>query len=1448
MFRYVNKYVIGIITFYIIWLGLLPLVLTKTVTVLCNNLSRNSGYEIRIEKPEIKLYFTPVVKFKADIFSIKDKDSSDVFNADDLSVRIRLFPLLAGKCRINSFKTANLFIKKEIKKDTVLNKNFFKKLDKTKFIFNFVEVSNFNILFQTETNNPTSFSGKEFLFNKQNRSVRLNFDSMLTSEKKSSKIFINLFLPKNSGIERTRFDIEISNLDIEPIGKFFKNFLPSHIENFKGDVNLSASKYALITTFNNVKVLYGNNIPSIIFPEKLTIKSKFNINRDEINLKSVDLNSDNINIQLSGSVRDYIGKNMPITDLRVVINSSGLENFIDIMPPFKIDEFDGTKLKKYKFFGDVIGNLSISGRLPEPNVTGNIYIDNGILIKPIPNETKGAIIKLMFTGNQVNYDVRVPAGLHKRVLVNGTQELYNIKYSDLTIKSTKNIDVKTAKDIVNPLHEIFNFLVGPLPILDITGDGDIDLAIHGTRAYPHATGTLNFYNTAVNFTNMPDLVLKDAEATLIFNDTNVVFKSDKAKLNGKDFSISGISNFNGSFDFDTLSEDQPTTELYKAMKTSTMLGDMTKILPDAEKFSGFTDLKLKIYGTVKKIEDLQFNKNAFAKGTINIKQNDIAVFGVNINNADAEIKIDGTSILADLKGYVSGSLLNIKAKVKNNIANLYFNIPKFNLNSVLSDNYAKSRNYLPFISLNGTYKGNVENFEYNKLNFTSNIIPQLNSEPIIYNFGKIDLNNGKLIIKNLDFNIKNQNNNIKADMQIENLFSKTPAQNGLIKLKFADITAVNEILGSGILPQNLNNIVKNYEFRNGTLNLNAKFVNSKLSTEGNLAGIEFNYIPLEMPVGILNGKFIIRNNNLRLQAINILADGMPLLLDGEIKDITEKQDFNLYINSKPHQEFIDKFVNKYTIYPLKIKGDIVYNMLLKGNPDNFNIETNINIAKDSFVYYYGATVGDIENAIVVSLNSVVQNKNDVRIKEFLYDKIIDSQNGKQTRLNMLKVRGGLTFLPDDIEFKDLFIKTSNPTDARIFNIIFGKPNIKQGQFTSDLKMKGKLSNPKITGDFHIVETNIPFLDTTMKNIEFLFKEKTLDIYSKGEVMGSDVIVEAVLKNKLTKPYHIEQALVSTKDMNLNRIVDKLKTNVAENEQPQDSFGNFDINSIVADKLKLHANNVILRNIHATNFEAETSLNEKRIFEIKNFMFNIAQGNLKGKYSYNLNSNDIKLDLNANKISANDITWAVFDLQNQIYGDLTGSLQLSCNGETFEKCMQTLNGNTSFNVKNGRMPKLGSLEYLLKAGNLLKGGITSLSINGVIDLISPMKTGEFSDIFGIINIKDGIADNIEITTQGNDLSLFIGGTYNFATSIADMEILGMLSRKISTMFGTIGNISVNTLFNLIPGIDLSKNSDVLANINKIPGIEISNKSFRKFIAEVKGNINGDNYVTSFRWIN
>ena len=210
--------------------------------------------------------------------------------------------------------------------------------------------------------------------------------------------------------------------------------------------------------------------------------------------------------------------------------------------------------------------------------------------------------------------------------------------------------------------------------------------------------------------------------------------------------------------------------------------------------------------------------------------------------------------------------------------------------------------------------------------------------------------------------------------------------------------------------------------------------------------------------------------------------------------------------------------------------------------------------------------------------------------------------------------------------------------------------------------------------------------------------------------------------------------------------------------------------------------------------------------------------------------------------------ALFDLKGQVYGSVNGDFKLTCTGDSQESCFKTLSGEGSFKIADGRMPKLGSLEYLLKAGNLLKGGFTGLSINSLIDLVTPLKTGDFESIYGDIHIADGIADRINIYSNGNDLNMYMNGSYNIVTSIADMKIYGSLTKNITTVFGKIKNASLNTLFNTIPGInDATERLLLQTEISKIPGIKDATNIYRIFKVDINGDINGFDYVRSFKWV-
>ena len=1448
-----NKYIITILVTYIIWILGFPLLFEKTVPVICENISHNSNYKIVVEKPRIYTNIIPVLTIKSESFLVQSKDSNISLYAQNPKLKLRILPLLSGKIHINYFESYRIDVSTKLSENTKLDKYFISKIKSSNIICDSADIKFFQIkIYQENVTYPAIYAGKSLIYQIKKRYLKFNLESTLNMNNKYSIMNIKLYIPKNYRSQNSKIDVQISNFDIEPLSIYLKNYFPVGTKIITGVIDIDANKKHISTILKNCKLINTDDAKSVIFPDILTFKTDFNLTGNSIFFENAKLQSTNIKMGLSGKIQNLLNKSMPDLNININIDKSKIEDFINFFPAFRTEDIDVYKLKKYKFFGDIMGNLAIKGSLKEPSVNGNMFINNGVLTKPIPN-ANGATIKLAFKGKYLNFDVVVPAGGAEKVYVKGGVELYNVKYSDMRVWSSKNVNLSVAEEKVVPIHEILNFVIGPVPIMDIKGLGNIDITVKGNRKTPHVWGILNFKDVTTHFYEIPNFILTNADAVLSFDDENAVFNLKKGLVNDQDIEINGTCNLGGKFDFNTIANSQKLADLYKAINTSTMIEDIKNTIPPIKKVDGTAHLKLKVYGNIKDIADLKFNENFFIKGILKLNGNNINTNGIDINNASGEVEFDGNNSNITMNSQIGDSPLSVKATVKGKIIDTSISIPKLNLKNIVdsSDRVLKEMSNI-ILNVNAKYKGNTDKIEYDKLDFSAKVLNiNENNKLHLSKNGIITLKNGILVLKDINGNFVETGSSFKLNLKISDIESN-PVVSGKVFFKDIELNLINYIGQSILIPQDFRNIIKSIRFDKGKVNANADISNNNVNISTNLGGIEFTYIPENgspsIPIKIINGSIYLRKQFLGLNKINCVVDNMPVLIDGGINNIFTKQDFNLYLNSKPKQEFIDKYFNNNRIYPLKVKGDIVYSLKIKGHKDNFNIESEANLDKNSGIYYYGATIGDIENAIILDLNMDVLKQKILKIKDFSYDKIIPSQGKRQTRLNMLKVSGGIDIYKDDFIFRDLRVKTTNPTDARIFNMLFRKPNIKQGQFTSNLKFNGRFSNPYPTGTFHIVETNIPFFDTTMKNLSFVFKDKTIELTSYGDILGNDITFRGTLKNKLTPPYYIEQAELYTKFIDVNNITNKLKTVQIEETNALETFANFDIRNTIINNLKLKANEVKLRNLTLKDVIANTSISDKKIFKIKDFKLKIADGSLNGNYSYNLINNNIELNMDAQNINANDISIALFDLDNQIYGNLTGKMNLSCEGYDFNRCMSTLNGSTEFSVQDGRMPKLGSLEYLLKAGNLVKGGITGLSINSVVDVLTPLKTGYFSNIYGVINIKDGIAEDLEISTKGNDLSLFITGKYNFANSNADMYVFGLLSKKISTMLGPIGNVSLNTIFNNIPGIDLTKDSNILDKINKIPGIELSGKLYRKFIADIKGDINGDSYVNSFKWIN
>lgn len=1454
------KYVYALIICFIIWLVGIPLGFSLVINPLLPKIK--ADYNIEIVHPKLRTSLLPNIKFKADEIKVLNKDNSTALLLNRPKLSIKVLPLLISRVRINSFECSKLYTALTLNDKlylgdyeiTLPEKNVDTKINR-------IKINTINITLK-ENNSNHQLKGNELYYKSNRNAFIARGHASLLSNNTIGKADFNIHFPHNKNFNKTKFDVNISNINISPYGNLVSKLTKEEITSISGLFNAKSNKKSLNANIQDVKIGYKEVSNSIIFPQNLTINSNYKIKEDGFKIKSLNVLGAGIQTTLDGEINHIFSKN-PYFKLNVNIPKIDARLGALMLPPIITPDIDITKLKKYPFYGNADGALKIDGKYPEPNIFGNIKVTDGVLIKPIPNATKGADINIKMLGKKLELDVSVPAGGKEIVYVTGNITIYGESFANLKIKSSQSVDLNLAEHVLNPLHEIFRFMIGPVPIMDVEGRGNVDLKIVGTKKDPHIWGDFNFKDTSARFFDVHNLKLEHASGNLNFNDQRAHFVNNTGVINGQSATIEGDCTLFGDLNFDVVANNQNLSDLFTILTTSPMLEDIKQIVPPLADIKGKSDFYLNLKGKLIDIADLKINENVIPKGYIKLLGNSAKLNGIPINNLTGQINYDKMDCDFNLQGNVSsGSVSTIVGSIKDNVGDVRINSPKIYVNDL-----DKNLKYLDplYVKLDAKYKGNITDIEIGGIDAAIDIIkdykPVKNTKILS---GKITLKNSNLVVSALKGKIKD--NPFNFDLNARNLGNKkldikNAKINGNMSCKEFDLTVLNSMINANIMPPDIQKELNKISFKSGTADIWGRVRNNKTDAVSNIHKAELEYYiyknqkgeKVYVPLSVISGKMSVKNNVLKLDKLNTIIDSMPIMVYGDVNNIYKNPQYNIHVNSKLIQKFFDKYWNAHNIYPIKVTGDILCNSNIIGNKNHTRVISDVKMEEKSNIYYMGATIGDSVNPISVKLDADVDKTGWIKINRFKYNKIIASQNNKQNLLPMLSVTGQIKNVGKFFEMRNLAIKTENPANANIFNIIFKKPTIKQGTFTSDIKINGRSDRPKIIGKFGAKNLEMPYINTAVKEINLEFKPDVIEAITKGSVLDNYIMVNANIKNHLVPPYKINNADVYINDFDVDKSFNQFKQVELKGlssaiSADTDAAGAALVNSVHFNDVKIRAGTVRIRNIKASDLEATCSLNDKMQISVSPFKFNMASGTISGKLDYNLLNNFSKTELSAKGVNANELIIALFDLPNQMYGSLTGNIELSCNATDDKTRLSTLNGFGTFSVTNGRMPKLGSLEYLLRAGNLIKGGITGLSMNGIIDVITPMKTGEFESITGRIRIKDGVAKTVEINSKGKNLSLYIIGSLNLVNQIADMHVFGQLSRKVSTVLGAVGNISLNTLFNKIPGISLDGNSQIINDLNKIPGIELSNKSIRRFMVEIMGDVNGDDAVKSFKWIN
>lgn len=1254
---------------------------------------------------------------------------------------------------------------------------------------------------------------------------------------------------------REYFDKDIIKADGVINAEFIPAYEKDRIKSIKSNIEI-----------NNFAILNKVREKSIIFGNKNLINSVINFDKRKLSVEKFEFTGDKFKILSSGKIDKWETKT-PKLDIGVSIKNARVEELYWMLPSnLFTQQLEILKIKKYGAYADVEGGIKIKGKPEKPEVYGQINFNNVWVLNGLPEDVPKAIVKTYYDKDRVLVDVKAWATPEEYVTVVGWSDFFDLSKNEYQINSTKNVPLAVAEEILVPVSDVLGFLIGPVPIMDITGFGNIDLYAAGTKEKPILKGYFRYNDATASFNGI-NLKLENADGGLDFSQDKITFYTDRGYIWGQPASIKGVSDSAINIDYKAVVKNVQLGEVIKTLKTSPMICEQVRQIKLLDFGNGIADLDLDIVGHVD-MKDIKtamtedFIKYITPRGKATLKNSSIGLKNpkITLSDVNGSIKFDLEEIMPDIEAKIFDSPVNISGKISEN-SDLKISSNKMRLRdsikfligtniSAANSNFVEDFSNSTF-KLNLNYDGGIEDIDFNKVKMSA-IFPEKNSAKADVDVlsGEMLLNNGEISFKNFNANFYNSFMSING--RINNLFVN-PVLNADIFLSELDLSFLNDIKKLDIVPKKLKQILEAYKDYRGKINFDISAKNNVINGSLLFKDIYFIHSALGYPFSVKSADFEFKKGDMFIKRINASFAGTPIFLSGGVRNFIKNPNYDIYFTSKLSSDFVDNYINTFLSYPINVNGEVLLSSKIEGTTNNMRFLPSVKIEEGADVSYMGANLGD-ENCIRELSGEIKKIKHKFIIENIDYSKYIYSQNNRLYPLPLINMNAQFDIRDSYSNIDWLKLKTYNPINAKIFNAIFKKSLIKYGNIMCDVEVSGEVNKPKILGFVSLDNVSVPTYNTEIDKVNIKFMPKNIDINAKTKYLGSDIDVIAILKNDIFNSLYFENLEIHSKTLNLDKLLYSL--NEISYSRPiqnventlTDSQIQYDLKKLYIDKGKWIVDNIIYKTIPASDFVGNLSMKNNYI-KIEDVSLKVADGELSGDFGYNIDNATLHVKTEVKAVDANKMSYAFLDIENQIHGKLDGKVDIKTFGATDEERMKNLNGIVNFNIKKGKMPKLGSIEYLLRASNLIKSGFSGLTLNNIKSILIPFQSGEFDLINGELTIADGFAENIKIYSKGQNLSILISGNYNILSSVADIYILGKLSKNIDTILGPIGNASLNSLFNLIPGVHLDEitDTDLIKQINSIPELGLKTDKFRIFRAKVDGDINSESFVSKFEWL-
>lgn len=1459
-------------------------------------LDKKTNAKLEYSNVKIKTHIKPQITLKAGKIKISNKEESNIFiDADNIDIKIHLLPLAKKKIDLNHLYANNIQI--NLEKDENGTYNFQKlfpskqkKGIKTNFENSIIIIKNYKVSSIDEKLKQTvELSGQPLKIKstKKDSLITIETKGQLKTDNIPSEFDVNLQtqyqFDKNFDKDSIVGNCFIYNLNLNPLLPFVQNYINADITKLDGIIDfiqLSATKdenkkshIILNTMFNNIIFDKKGWKNYIIAKGENKFDTNIELYDNIIDVKSLNYKAKNVNIKSNGLI--YINEK-PELDIKVEVSDSKAENIAPLLPPCIPKQYRTLeKVKSYGVFGDIDAKVQVKGKIPQPDITGYVKGRNvHILDQSIRKLHKGTV-NINFDKRILNMDILVELFENQKAEIKGYIHMFRDGVNNVTIKTTDNIDFPLAQKIVIPVSKVFNFQLGPIPEMNISsGKGIIDVNIKGSIDFVDINGYCNFDKARLTYNGLYGEI-HNGRGRLDFNKDVIAFKSEKAFVKANPLSVEGKVRINKDLNFNISSNQAESKDILEIINNSELLKDVKEGLVIITKANGPTKLFVNIAA---KIVPVPFGQpplppeEAFedmrVKGSLYLLGNSCNIEGfrtpidkikgiVDFTETETHINsiegISGTSPIT-----ISGKIINdIEAKIPD--VDLTITSKSVNLKDTikfLTESYLYPENY-PDLSplyqiaskhdLFFKYKAKSVDFLTDKAYAAMNFIEDNTDSSLKARSGRIIMENANVKVENINADLFDST--LKINGEVKKVDTLNPIYNLDINANNFNLENLNNPEQINIVPKEIKSILATFADYKGFADINVEIKQNVLNGIIKFTKPQFRHKTSNVPFSFDSFNIYLKNNQIILDNITAKIADMPFFGNFNISNIYKNPNINGYFTSKLTNNFIKEYLPAEIASKVSVIGDINIAGQINGTVDNINIQPKVTLHPDADVIIDGASLGEVTDKR--EFNGKINITNDkININKLDYIKYISSQNNTIYPIVFASIGGVLRITDNVVEPLELTLKTNKNLSAKVLNIFLKKPILQQGTFNCDLKyiFDKHTKTAKLKGNMDCRNLDIPLFDTLVKNIRLKADGNDINVHLFGFINDSKIYLDSVLKNNIYEKVQVHSLKITADQIDNDKLLRSL-SKARQSMNTNSEIKNIDFSGIHVEKGFLDIKKLIVKSLIAENFTSEFYIDKNGIFSANDININVGQGNIQGKVSYDLTNSELKGIFELANVDSNYVAETLFDCKNQIYGNANGKIILETKGITEDEMIKNLNGFVFFDVSDGKMPKLGSLEYLLRASNIIKSGVTGFTINSILELLNLVKTGYFSNINGSCAIKDGIAQNIEIFSTGENLSLYIHGQYDISETHAEMEILGKLSRRISTIFGTLGNTSLNTFFKLIPGISMLDFSrkDFIEDVEKIPSFTNGDYESRTFQAIINGNINNSGYVQSFKWV-